>query len=192
MILWLLGPGLLMFQLDWNSILSTNSLRTILTNYADWKGLGLLLLWAEWRLFFPSFFFNPVKKLSLGPGNWETGNKLQVMMELFQSCRCPQRALSSLSETKWNQLPASRLQQKLPGFIAFLNMATCLPPQTGHKGKRLFLMQKLLLHATPVTPVKARLGPAIWGPVDTHVPCEHVCRKAVQATLEMGRAGWVG
>lgn len=172
-----------MLQLDWNSILSTNSLRTSLTNYADWKGLGLLLLWAEWRLFFPSFFFNPVKKLSLGPGNWETGNKLQVMMELFQSCRCPQRALT-LSKTNWNQLPASRLQQMLPGFIAFLNMATCLPPQTGHKGKRLFLMQKLLLHATPVNPCQSQA----W---TSHLrACGHT--RAMWACVQEGSAGNLG
>ena len=79
----------------------------------------------------------------------------------------------------------------LPGFIAFLNVATCPPPQTGHKGKRLFLMQKLLLHATPVTPVKARLEPAISGPVDTHVPVSMCAgRQCRQPWKRAGQAGW--
>ena len=59
------------------------------------------------------------------------------------------------------------------------------------KGKRLLLMQKLLLHATPVTLVKARLGPAISGPVDTHVPVSMCAgRQCRQPWKRARQAGW--
>ena len=56
---------------------------------------------------------------------------------LNHSCKCPQEELA-LWQNQLDRPTAPRLRQSLPGFIAFLNMATCPPPQTGHKGKGCF------------------------------------------------------